>query len=104
MVELVKDSLQCDDSVKVFPLLKKDADLNAMNFISFKVGMDIKYRNIALNTNTWPNGLLFREFEGTSTKNYWAPPKIQAIPRIEITPISNFLSPNTDTGSSQMES
>ena len=106
VVELVKNSLQCEDPVKVFPLLKKDADLNTMNFISFKVGLDTKYRDIALSTSTWPRSLLFREFDDTSSKNYWVPsrnPTLQAIPRIEVTPTSDCQSPNSNQDSSQME-
>lgn len=97
VAELVKTSLQCNDPIKVVPLLKKDADLNAMNFISFKVGIDKKFRDAALETETWPQGILFREFEGTSVKNYWIPPinrKPPVTPRIELTPASDPLPPS----------
>ncbi|XP_053690826.1 uncharacterized protein LOC128739368 [Sabethes cyaneus] len=102
ILELVQDCLQSSgDPIKVIPLIKKDADLYAMNYISFKVGMDEKYRDIALDTGTWPHGLLFREFEGTSVKNYWAPSISRvspSTPRIEITPASNPPSSIIDPG------
>ncbi|XP_053686501.1 uncharacterized protein LOC128736042 [Sabethes cyaneus] len=107
VTELVRDCLQCEDPIKVIPLLKKDADLNAMNFISFKIGLDKKYRSVALDPGTWPNGIAFREFDNPNSKSYWAPPNNHSLlttPRIEVTPVGDFLSANTEPGSSQMES
>lgn len=101
--DLAKECLHCDEAFKVIPLVKKDADLNAMNFISFKVGMDCKLRDSALNPDTWPHGILFREFEDSGTKNYWAPIETQSSPRITLTPATNFASPNPDLGSPSME-
>ncbi|XP_055524673.1 uncharacterized protein LOC129718196 [Wyeomyia smithii] len=106
IVELAKESLQCNEPIKVIPLLKRNADLSTMNFISFKVGMDKKYRDIALDVETWPRGVVFREFDGTNAKNFWAPQiqeKTQNAPRIEVTPTSDLLPPSTEVGSSQME-
>lgn len=113
METLAKECLQCDDPIHVISLVKKNADMSSLNFISFKVGMDVKYRDVALNPATWPQGILFREFEGASTKNYWAPPGINAsklTPRVQLTPApgpspsSNFLSPASDTGATSMDS
>ena len=106
VVDLVKDCLRSDDQPKVIPLVKKDADITAMNFISYKVGMDKKYRESALDTGTWPRGILFREFEGVGPKNLWAPPEARPpslAPRLMLTPATS-LSPNSDPGSSQLES
>lgn len=71
--KLVKDCVQCEDSVKVVPLIKKDTDISRMSFISFKIGMDPKLRETALSAETWPKGILFREFESGNSKNMWFP-------------------------------
>lgn len=113
VMSLVKDCLQCEEPINVVPLVKKNADLAAMNFISFKIGMDMKYRNVALEPATWPNGIVFREFEGVNTKNYWVPVetrKSNITPSIALTPASgssqlaNFLSPAPDSGATPMDS
>lgn len=108
VMKLAKDNLQCDDPIHVVSLIKKNADLSSLNFISFKIGLDVKYRDVALDPATWPHGILFREFEGGNTKNYWAPPDIRtssSTPYIQVTPVlpvssqsSNFLSPTSDMG------
>lgn len=100
---LAKECLQCDEAFKVIPLVRKDAVLNEMSFISFKVGMDKQLRDSALNPGTWPRGILFREFEGSGIKNYWTPPETHPSPRITLTPATNFLSPNVEPGLAQME-
>lgn len=103
IADLAKECLQCDENFKVVPLVKKDADLSAMSFISFKVGMDEKFRDSALNPATWPHGILFREFEDSSTKKYWVPTEIHSSPRITLTPAMNFISPVPDLGPPPME-
>lgn len=115
VMSLAKDCLLCEDPIKVVPLVKKNADMASMNFISFKVGIDVKYRDAALDPATWPQGIVFREFEDVSTKNFWAPAPTtdrvsNSTPQIEITPASgssqssHFLSPVSDTGASPMNS
>lgn len=71
--KLVKDCLQSEDNVKAIPLVKKGVDTSRLNFISYKVGVDPKFRDAALNVATWPKGILFREFEDLSAKNLWLP-------------------------------
>lgn len=94
--KLVKDCVHCQDPVTVVPLVKRGADTSRMNFISFKVGMDSKFRETALNSDTWPQGILFREFEGTGSKNMWLPqlttPTISITPAMERSP---FVTPTT---------
>lgn len=108
VMKLAKDNLQCDDPIHVVSLIKKNADLSSLNLISFNIGLDVKYRDVALDPATWPHGIMFREFEGGNTKNYWAPPDIRtssSTPYIQVTPVlpvssqsSNFLSPTSDMG------
>ncbi|XP_058456595.1 uncharacterized protein LOC131433992 [Malaya genurostris] len=72
--QLTKDGLQCSEDVTVIPLVKKDVDVNTLNFVSFKVGILPKFREAALNPDTWPQGVLFREFEDNKKQNIWYPP------------------------------
>lgn len=92
--KLVKTSVQCDDPVKVVPLVKRGTDTSRMNFISYKVGMAPALRDVALNPDTWPTGVLFREFEDLSSKNTWLPHP--NTPTITISPVlgpSQFSTP-----------
>ncbi|XP_058817344.1 uncharacterized protein LOC131680647 [Topomyia yanbarensis] len=59
---MVKECLSTDDPVEVKKLVKKDANLSGLNFISFKIGVDPQLREMALNADTWPDGMYFREF------------------------------------------
>lgn len=91
--KLVKDCVQCEDPIKVVPLVKKGVDTSRMSFISYKVGMATKHREVALSSETWPKGVLFREFEDSS-KNMWLP-RLNT-PTITISPIpgtSQFSTP-----------
>ena len=58
---LVKSRLGVED-VDVFRLVGKGQDVNRMAFISFKVGMKLELKDIALNPSIWPKGILLREF------------------------------------------
>lgn len=71
--KLVKDCLQCEETVKAVPLVKRGLDCSRLNFISYKVGIDPKLRDVALSADTWPKGILFREFEDNTSKNLWLP-------------------------------
>lgn len=62
ILALVTECIPCDEPIEVRKLVKKDADLTSMRFISFKIGVDEKYREVALNADTWPDGFYFREF------------------------------------------
>lgn len=59
-------------------------DVNTLNFVSFKVGVDPKYRNAALDPSTWPRGILFREFEDNRSSNYWMPDTDPQTPTIVV--------------------
>lgn len=87
--KLTRDGLKCE-SAKAIPLVKQGTDVNSLNFISFKVGVDPKYRIAAMDPSSWPKGILFREFEDTQAKNYWMPdpntPSIAVPPESEETP------------------
>lgn len=61
---LVKDCLSCEDenSIDVKALVKKGTDVSTLTSISFKVGVGKEFRVAALDADTWPTGLSFREF------------------------------------------
>lgn len=83
--KITRDGLHCE-SAKAIPLVKQGTDVKSLNFISFKVGIDPKYREAALNPSSWPKGILFREFEDSRASNYWLPEP--TTPSIVITPDS----------------
>lgn len=72
--KLVKECIEGADTIKAIPLVKRGVDTSRMSFISYKIGIDPKFRETALNADTWPKGILFREFEDHSAKNLWQPP------------------------------
>lgn len=78
---LAREGLQTREPLKVVSLVKKGADLSSMNFISFKVGVPVELKDVALNPNTWPEGILFREFEGQSKNSVWLPPAMSTTTR-----------------------
>lgn len=77
----MRESLQTREPLKMVSLVKKGADLSSMNFISFKVGVPVELKDVALNPNTWPEGILFREFEGQSKNSVWLPPAMSTTTR-----------------------
>jgi len=94
--KLCKTGLKCEEPVKVIPLVKKGSDLSTLNFISYKIGVDSKYRDAALNPETWPTGVLFREFVDSRPKNFWRPPPSpNATPTIPVLPAVS--TPSTTT-------
>lgn len=84
--KITKAGLQCE-TVKAIPLVRRGVDLNSLNFISYKVGVDPKHRSAALNPATWPEGILFREFEDARSTNYWTPDP--STPSIVVTPYTD---------------
>lgn len=72
--QLTREGLQTEEPIKVVSLVKKGTDLSSMNFVSFKVGVHPSLKMVALSPQTWPKGVVFREFEDTQTKNVWLPP------------------------------
>lgn len=42
------------NAIDVRKLVRKDADLEQLAFISFKIGVDLKLKDLALDPATWP--------------------------------------------------
>lgn len=78
--KLVRDGLQTLEPIKVISLVKKGADLSSMNFISYKVGVPVELKDAALDPACWPEGIVFREFEGNSKNVVWIPPTVSITP------------------------
>lgn len=72
---LAREGLQTTEPMKIIPLVKKGVDLSSMNFISFKVGVHPSLKSAALDPQSWPKGVVFRQFDDTSSKNLWMPPR-----------------------------
>ena len=70
---LIKECVPAAQPV-VRKLVKKDADIRSFAFISFKVGIDIQLKEVALDAKNWPKGIYFRLFEErNSAKDFWGP-------------------------------
>lgn len=61
IMKLVADSLGTEDAV-VKKLVPPWKDTSSMPYVSFKVGVNERFKRIALLPATWPTGLCFREF------------------------------------------
>lgn len=61
-----------DDRVSLVKLVSKNADYRLLDFVSFKVVLDWKWKDLAMRESTWPTGIKFREFRHRSTKT-WKP-------------------------------
>ncbi|KXJ70093.1 hypothetical protein RP20_CCG024858 [Aedes albopictus] len=84
--EMVKANLELDEAPNVVKLVAKDADVSRMNFISFKVGLDPVLKTRALDPSTWPEGLMFREFEEYSAQKFRKPSVVNLTPTSAKTP------------------
>lgn len=77
--KLAREGLKTCDTVKVVSLVKKGVDPKTLNFISYKVGVPLEFKDVALSPDTWPQGIMFREFENSQAKSaVWLPPMTPA--------------------------
>lgn len=98
VAELVKECLQTEQPVDVRKLVRRDADLSQLAFISFKVGVDINLKENALDPSIWPKGIFFREFENIrSERDFWGPsktPRIDGTPSTAVPILTNVTTPS----------
>lgn len=59
---MVQHNLEISDPVEVVKLVKKDAVLENLRSVSFKVGLDKGLKEKALHPSSW-EGVYFREFD-----------------------------------------
>lgn len=65
IVKLTRDclNLAVNDGCKAIKLIPKGKNLADLNFVSFKVGVGYQFQDAALSCDSWPENVLFREFE-----------------------------------------
>lgn len=68
------------DEIYVRRLVKRDADISTLHFISFKVAVPAEKRVAALSPASWPSNLAFREFQSVPRDVTAAPTTIPAAP------------------------
>lgn len=77
---MVRANLEMTQDPEVVKLVAKGADTSNMTFISFKVGLDPALQQSALDPSTWPEGVVFREFEEYSTQKFRKPSVVNLTP------------------------
>lgn len=60
------------DCVEIVKLVSNRSDCSLLDYISFKVVLKWRWKDVALWTSTWPTGIVFREFRQRRC-NVWKP-------------------------------
>lgn len=87
---MARANLEMSQDPDVVKLVAKGADVSNMNFISFKIGLDPALKKQALDPSTWPEGIMFREFEDYSQK--FRKPSVVNLTPTSVTPME-FVTP-----------
>lgn len=61
-------SMDMDAKPRIIKLIPKDKDIASLSFVSFKVGISMTLKDIALSTDSWPENVSFREFTNFGKK------------------------------------
>ncbi|XP_053699166.1 uncharacterized protein LOC128746142 [Sabethes cyaneus] len=69
IVKLVKSNLNTDKTVDVVKLVPKGKTLEELTFVSFKAGINIELKDLALSSSTWQKGIKFRPFDFQHNSN-----------------------------------
>ena len=80
--KIVSRCISAPESVDVIRLVPKGKDVTGLSFVSYKIGLDPAMKNKALDSSSWPTGLLFREFID-QPKN-WDPRSNNRIPEAHL--------------------
>lgn len=88
---MTKANLNIENDPIVVKLVPKGKAIESLSFVSFKIGLDPSLKNKALDPETWPEGLLFREFEDYGAPKFRVPLRIN----VQSTPLGTNLSPIT---------
>lgn len=80
VLAMVRANLDTTQDPEVVKLVAKGTDTSSMTFVSFKVGLDPSLKTNALNPSTWPEGIMFREFEDNSAQNFRKPSAVYLTP------------------------
>ena len=57
-----------DDCYKTAKLVSKDVDSRTIDCVSFRVDLNVKWKEKALDAATWPCGIKFRQFVNRTWK------------------------------------
>lgn len=60
------------DCLNVRKLVSKRTNCRLLDYISFKVTLNDRWKDRAMSESTWPNGIVFREFQ-VQHRNVWKP-------------------------------
>lgn len=66
ITKLVQQNLNIDAPIDVVKLVRRDTDVSRLAFVSFKVGIDIRFKEKAMQPSSWQKGIYFREFVNES--------------------------------------
>ena len=72
---MTKANLNIETDPIVVKLVPKGKALESLSFVSFKIGLDSVLKQKALDPETWPEGLMFREFENYGSAKFRLPKK-----------------------------
>lgn len=70
MFRMVSTSIG-SENVAVKKLVADWKDVSTLPYISFKVGVDVEFKSVAMLPSTWPVGVCYREFY--NTYDVWEP-------------------------------
>lgn len=82
---MTKANLNMESDPTVVKLVPKGKSIESLSFVSFKIGLDLALKQKALDPETWPEGLLFREFENYGSAKFRIPKKFNQL----ATPLSS---------------
>lgn len=94
---MIKANLELTSDPTVVKLVPKDKDISTLTFVSFKIGLDPSLKSKALDPETWPEGLLFREFEDFGIPKFRKPlPLKLSIPPLQQQPLQSPMTPTME--------
>lgn len=64
----VQRNLEINEPIDVVKLVRRGVDINQLSFISFKIGMGMKWKEKAMRPENWQKGIYFREFVGAERR------------------------------------
>lgn len=65
--KLVKQNVNTDEDIEVVKLVPKGKTLEQLTSVSFKVGIGLHLKDLALSGSTWQKGIIFRQFDFEQT-------------------------------------
>lgn len=71
---MVRKSIGIEDEeeIKVSKLVPSWKDVSQLEYVSFKIVLNVRWKKTALSLSTWPTGIKFREFVCLS-RTIWSP-------------------------------